>query len=350
MPRRALPDGTPFHELNGYETDYLYQEIFEDRVYAPAGLRLPPRPLILDIGANTGLCSLYLTRAHPGATVYAFEPSPDAFTALAANVSALGLPVVTLPWAVGGGSGSATMTVYPGATVYSGLYADGADDHAAMAAAIDTAVDAGTGAGAQVAGELARDRMRGARTARVTVIGLRDVLARLGGADVDLLKLDAEGAEADILGPLEARDWRRVRRIIMEVHREADVPDLVALLTGAGYDCTVETVSALRDTGYHNVLAVRREPEGPEESGAAEPAGSGTAGEGSGAPPLVSLPPTGPHDRLVQALDGFLGAGDPPVDLEVRRGSPAGAARAPGTSHVWRRPRCLRPPSSRLRR
>ncbi|MER6911879.1 FkbM family methyltransferase [Streptomyces sp. NPDC000594] len=326
LPRRALPDGTPLYELNGYETDYLYEEIFRERVYAPAGLRLPPRPVIFDVGANIGVCSLFLTRNHPEATVYAFEPSPDAFTALAANVAALQLPVVALPWAMGGTGGSATMTVYPGATVYSGLHADDAGDHAAISAAIDTAVStdtavptgtavsAGSGAAAQVAGELAGDRMRGARTARVTVIGLGEALDRIGGADVDLLKLDAEGAEADILGSLDPTRWPRIRNIVMEVHREADVAGLVALLTGAGYHCAVETVSALRGTGYHNVLAVRRD---------AGTTGTGTAA--APAPSLESVPPPGPLERLRQALDGFLGDDDPPVELEVRRGAPAGA-------------------------
>ncbi|GLF93213.1 FkbM family methyltransferase [Streptomyces yaizuensis] len=327
LPRRTLPDGTPLYELNGYETDYLYQEIFQDRVYAPVGLRMPARPVILDIGANIGVCSLFLTRAHPGATVYAFEPSPDAFTALAANVLALGLPVVALPWAVGGAAGTAAMTVYPGATVYSGLHAEDAADHAAISAAIDTAVDTGTRAGTQVAGELAGERMRGARTAGVTVIALRDVLDRLGGADVDLLKLDAEGAEADILGSLVARDWSRIRQIIMEVHRESEVANLVALLTDAGYDCAVETVSALRGTGYHNVLAVRRDSAVPQP-----PRGTAVT-PAAGAPALVTVVPPGPHDRLRQALDDFLGADDPPVELETRRGTPAtpatGAAPVP---------------------
>ncbi|MFI2378288.1 FkbM family methyltransferase [Streptomyces sp. NPDC018964] len=314
LPHRTLPDGTPLYELNTYETDYLLKEIFEDRVYAAGGFRMPERPLIIDIGANIGLCSLYMARTHPGATVYAFEPSPDAFTALAANVTGLGLPVVVLPWAVGGADGTATMTVYPGATVYSGLYADGTGDHAAISAAIDAAAGTGTEAGTRLAGEIAVTRMRGARPARVTVTALHEVLARLGGATVDLLKLDAEGAEADILGSLDGSDWRRIRQIVMEVHHEADVTALVALLTAAGYDCRVESVPALRGTGYRNVYAVRRDgpagrtPPGPD---AAHPA------------PLVSVPPPGPDERLRQALDAFLGDDRPRVELEVRRGAPA---------------------------
>ncbi|GHH96308.1 FkbM family methyltransferase [Streptomyces capillispiralis] len=314
LPRRTLPDGTSLYELNPYETDYLLQEIFEDRVYAISGPRMPARPLIIDIGANIGLCSLYMARTYPEATVYAFEPSPDAFTALAANVSELGLPVVVLPWAVGGTDGTATMTVYPGATVYSGLYADGTGDHAAISAAIDAAVDTGTEAGTRLAGEIAVARMRGARPAQVTVTGLHGVLARLGGATVDLLKLDAEGAEADILGSLDETDWARIRQIIMEVHHEADVTALVALLTAAGYDCRVESVAALRGTGYRNVHAIRR-----DEAAGRTPPGPGTATPG----PLRSVPPPSPDERLRQALDAFLGDGRPQVELEVRRRAPA---------------------------
>jgi FkbM family methyltransferase len=328
LPHRVLSDGTPLYELNAYETDYLVGEIFEEGVYSTATLRMPARPLIIDIGANIGLCSLYLARAHPGATVYAFEPSPDAFTALAANVAGLGLPVVALPWAVGGADGTAVMTVYPGATVYSGLYADGAGDRTAISAAIDAAADTGTEAGVRLAGEIADARMRGARPVAVTVAGLPGVLARLGGATVDLLKLDAEGAEADILGSLRDTDWARIRQIVMEVHDEADVRALTGLLTAAGYDCRVESLPALRGTGYRNVYAVRRD----DDTAPPNPSNSSDPSSEAGAPhPLLPVPPPHPRERLRQALEDFLGDDGPPVDLEVRHGAPPAPPTASGT-------------------
>lgn len=328
LPHRILPDGTPLYELNAYETDYLLEEIFQEGVYSTDTLRMPARPLVIDIGANIGLCSLYLARAHPGATVYAFEPSPDAFTALAANVADLGLPVVALPWAVGGADGTAVMTVYPGATVYSGLYADGTGDHTAISAAIDAAAGTGTEAGVRLAGEIADARMRGARPAGVTVAGLRGVLARLGGATVDLLKLDAEGAEADILGSLEETDWARIRQIVMEVHHEADVRALTGLLTAAGYECRVESLPALRGTGYRNVYAVRRDdgaapPDRPGPAAdAAPPHLPGPAADAGASQPLLPVPPPGPRERLLQALEDFLGDDVPRIELGVRRGAP----------------------------
>src|SRR5262249_19653362 len=141
LPQRQLPDGTVLSELNGYETEYLYQEIFVEKAYLPAGLRLPPDALVLDIGANIGMFSLFVSRLVPAGRVVAFEPGPDAYAALTANVEKLGLPVSTLPWAIGGRSGRATMTVYPGASVFSGLRADPTTDRPAIQAAVAAALE-----------------------------------------------------------------------------------------------------------------------------------------------------------------------------------------------------------------
>ncbi|GLZ39322.1 FkbM family methyltransferase [Actinokineospora sp. NBRC 105648] len=317
LPRRALPDGTVLTELNPHETDYVHDEIFVERVYAAP---LPAAPVVLDVGANIGLFSLYVARERPAARVYAFEPAPEAYAALVANVADHDLPVTCLPWAVGGHTGPGTMTVYPHAAVFSSLAGDRSADRAAIRAAIATAVadsadpattDSADEAGA-VVDQLADDRMAGARTVPIEVVALADILDRLAEPRVDLLKVDAEGAEVAILGSLRQRHWAVVERIILEVHQSADLADLLALLTGAGYACDTSTVDALRDTGYTNLTAYRLNPAAPVERAAA----------------VASVPPPGPRERLEQALAG-LGV---PVELTVHRGGGTATAATPGTA------------------
>lgn len=48
---------------------------------------------IVDIGANIGIISLFLSGLHPDRRVVAIEPSPDTFEALNANVSRSGLNI-----------------------------------------------------------------------------------------------------------------------------------------------------------------------------------------------------------------------------------------------------------------
>lgn len=117
LPARRIPGGWTVTELNPHETDYLYREIFVDRAYAPPELVLPPRPLILDVGASIGMYCLFLSTWATDARVIAFEPSPDGFAALSANLTDLALPVTALPWAVGAADGTRSMTIYPSASV-----------------------------------------------------------------------------------------------------------------------------------------------------------------------------------------------------------------------------------------
>ena len=56
--RYVLPNGLEIVHLNRYETDYLYQEIFEDQCYLRHGIRLRDGATVVDIGANIGLFSL----------------------------------------------------------------------------------------------------------------------------------------------------------------------------------------------------------------------------------------------------------------------------------------------------
>jgi FkbM family methyltransferase len=60
-------------ELAGHETDV--RDIYENI----------GKPLILDLGANTGLSSLYLAKNYPAACILAVEPSQDNFEILVSN-------------------------------------------------------------------------------------------------------------------------------------------------------------------------------------------------------------------------------------------------------------------------
>lgn len=299
LPERAVAGGTVLSELNTYETDYLYGEIVTGRVYAPDGMRLPPRPVLLDVGANIGMYALWAATEYPGATVYAFEPAPDAYAALYANVTRHTLPVTCLPWAFGGRDGPGSMTVYPAASVFSGMYADQRVDRAAIGAAIGAGVDQRVATA--VVDRLAEARMAGAYRVPVQVVTMRRVLSLLGEPRIDLLKLDAEGAEADLLGAFTAADWARIDRIVLEVHRTEAVGPIEALLTGAGYDCSRSTVDALRGTGYVNLYAHRHVPAQPRPAPR----------------PLSSSAPLRAPQRLRRALDAFLSDDDIPVRLDV---------------------------------
>jgi len=75
--------------LGGRDVEGL-TEIFERRTYEPV-LPLPPRPRILDLGANVGLFTAWALQEWPQARVTAFEPDPENMRVLRRFVATNGL-------------------------------------------------------------------------------------------------------------------------------------------------------------------------------------------------------------------------------------------------------------------
>jgi FkbM family methyltransferase len=173
---------------------FLLFEVFANGCYrrnSPAG---EPGEPIVDIGANIGAFTLECAVRFPSVRIEAYEPNPRAFRMLSANITANRLEdrVSAYQEAVGpavgvlrlwAGGNSITATAYP---------------HSAEA---------------------------GDQPTECPMVDLRTVLARAGGA-ISLVKMDAEGAEADIIeGGREV--LRSIARFVGEYHADR-VPDVVA--------------------------------------------------------------------------------------------------------------------------
>jgi FkbM family methyltransferase len=205
-PRLALVDAASFLSA--------YHEIFEKQAYRfPAST---PEPYIIDGGANIGLSVIFFKQLYPASRIVAFEPDPRIFAVLERNLQAFGLSDVT---AIRGALWSAetTLTFAP----------DGADAGRILQVG---------GAGREVSG---------GDTTIIRALRLRNYLDE----DVDLLKLDIEGAETDVLVDCFDR-LHRVRRLFVEYHSFVEQPqrlhELIALLAKAGFRLHVHapTVSA----------------------------------------------------------------------------------------------------------
>lgn len=150
-------------------------------------------PLVIDAGANFGLATYYVKRMHLAKRVICFEPSPICFQRLTANVAANRYEQVEL-------------------------------HHAALGRETGEA-QFHFSAESPLAGALApRHSREGMSTATVPVRRLSDFLTE----PVALLKLDIEGAEADVLE--EAADrLDMVEHLFCEVHPvEGQSPSLLA--------------------------------------------------------------------------------------------------------------------------
>jgi hypothetical protein len=57
--RATLPNGLPIACVSSLDLNFLYKEIFEQRIYLQHGIELQPGNVVLDCGANIGLFSLF---------------------------------------------------------------------------------------------------------------------------------------------------------------------------------------------------------------------------------------------------------------------------------------------------
>jgi FkbM family methyltransferase len=172
--------------------------------------RIPIRPgdIVLDIGANQGFFACYA--AHKGARVFAFEPNPDSFARLQQNVERNNLAglVVAQPWAISGRTGETQLMISD---------------------------DLGGGMSTIVPGFASEARLSVSARLDVPCFTLSEILDRLSLSRVRLCKIDAEGAELDILRALPPTRAISFESLVVEVHPQGYPPrELLDLLISWG--------------------------------------------------------------------------------------------------------------------
>lgn len=208
------PSGRPLVVMLRHRTDdvLVFNEIFHHGIYRmPEAVRQVvarvSTPRVVDLGANIGLFSLWITSELSAATAVAVEPDPANFDCLERQIAANALHGRVEAIRAAAGASAGTVAFSAGNYIVSGV------------------VPEGTGGAIRVA--------------------QRDALPILAGAD--LAKVDIEGSEWEILSdPRFATAG--VRTLVMEWHATAAHPageagrDARTLLDRAGFEI-VETVS-----------------------------------------------------------------------------------------------------------
>jgi 31-O-methyltransferase len=258
---RSLPNGASVVSLNRNETDYLYREIFEDEVYvSPAGLNLPPRPTVFDVGANIGLFTLYALRAWPEARVFAFEPVPQIFDALRENLRD-SANVSLHNTALGDVRQARELTFYPRYTMMSGFHADPVADHALARAYVENAA-VGLDPADRDLLIVATDAFLVGRFEPQSVTCAVERLSDLADAyavdRIDLLKIDVEGHELQVLHGIDESLWPRVDHAAVEVADRTGELTAVRRLFGAhGMRTSVRQLNEYCGTNLFMVFADR---------------------------------------------------------------------------------------------
>jgi len=263
MKRTTLSDGLELFYLSIEETRFVHDEIFTDRTYFRHGVALSPGACVVDVGANIGMFALYIHRQFPGSRIVAFEPVPEVFEVLSANVALHGIDARLYRCALGAAPGEATFTFYPNNSVMSGMYADDAGDRATTRTFLGNKnptlfEDAATTPAIGRHVDAMFTRLFKAQTFQCQVRTLSDVLAEVQVARIDLLKIDVEKAELEVIRGITDSDWARVRQVVIEVHdRDGRLAALQAQLTGLGFQVAVEQDTVLDATEIWTLYGVR---------------------------------------------------------------------------------------------
>jgi FkbM family methyltransferase len=166
-------------------------------------VEIGPRFRFIDIGANTGLYSLFVAaRAGAGATILAVEPQPEVAAWLRFNIDANGYTTIRhVDAAVAAGPGRVALTLPEGN---------------------------------RGSASIART---GARTVEVTTLAILDLMDRHGLEKADAIKIDIEGAEDQALAPFFAAcpPQRLPARIFMESLEDSPAAKCIELARRAGY-------------------------------------------------------------------------------------------------------------------
>jgi FkbM family methyltransferase len=181
---------------------FSFVEIFVLREYEVPGVSWNELRTIVDVGANVGAATLWFAGRAPQATIVAVEPAATATESLSRNVLTNHLEdrVHVVRAALGDRTGT--------------LYLDNSR----------STVFARTSAQAS------------ARSEVVPSVSLPELLDRFDLSEVDLLKLDCEGAEFDVLLSCEEDVLRRIRLMVGEYHASGrEVGTLTDRLEDAGF-------------------------------------------------------------------------------------------------------------------
>jgi 31-O-methyltransferase len=247
-----LPNGLAINYLRGEEVDWLYDEIFVRGAYAQQGVTLNAGDVVLDVGANIGMFSLYASKQAPNVTIHAFEPIPLLADILAENWQEHGIQGTIHRFAVSDTDGPVELQYYPDLTLMSGLHTDPQGDEAIGVAWLEN----------KGMLEFKDQMLYPGRFRREKVSGERRTLSRIIKEQklerIDLLKVDVERAEHEVLAGLNEADWPKVKQVVIEVHDIGGrLESMQSDLKRRGFKVNVERDPMFAGTEIWNVYATR---------------------------------------------------------------------------------------------
>ncbi|MEQ8787006.1 MAG: FkbM family methyltransferase [Pirellulaceae bacterium] len=238
--------------------EILDRELFRQNSYFQYGITLDDGDCVFDVGANCGMFVLYLNQLLRQAKVHAFEPIPATFQLLEKNAARHNrLDLDLHPYGLSREAGEATFRHFPGVSVASTMYPQDSrqfrrdsrlfilQEVRAMPGLLGWAARCTPGFFWTPVLEIVRRWYQRSVCVTCRLATLSQIIRDCEVTRIDLLKVDAEGAEHDVLAGLAAEHWPLIRQAVVEVHHgQSDAEEISKLFASLGFECTAERLSA----------------------------------------------------------------------------------------------------------
>lgn len=260
MPQMCqLPNGMAIYHVNKPETDFLYKEIFLERAYLKHGIELGPDACVFDVGANIGMFTLFTKQECPGATVFAFEPTPELRRIATLNTARFGDSVRVYQNGLADQDGEADFTYYPDYSIMSGFGVDPAKDAGVLSSGIRNQLARGRTRATEIPDEfinhLVEKKLGRKSQIKCRLKTISRVVSEANVGKIDLLKIDAERSELPILKGIGDQDWAKIKQVVLEVHSVEETEIIIPLLERRGFRIKVEQEGQFVNSCVFNIFA-----------------------------------------------------------------------------------------------
>ena len=257
----TMPNGMKIAEINHYETNFLYDEIFVQEIYSTYGLNIAEGSVVLDIGANIGMFSLYIAQKFPGTRIFCFEPAPHALNMLRVNLAPLEDSITIFPTALGDTVGVTEFFYYPDYSILSGMFCDEQQDLAVLRAGVQTQYMSKykRPLSERDLALLVGSKLQGRQKFLCPITTLSRIMAKEEIGHVSLAKIDIERAEVAVLNGIIESDWIKIDQLVIEVHdqgaREHEI--IATMLKKQGYATQIFTEPLMINSDIYVVVGKR---------------------------------------------------------------------------------------------
>lgn len=221
----TLPNGMQVFDHNRPETLLQYQEIFLDKEYIKNGIILNDGDVVIDVGANIGMFSLFVATHINNAEIYALEPVAEVFKKLNINLKTYETHAKCINAGIAQETGKNNFVYYPKVSVLSGINPSKHEVRQLVQQSIESVQTIEKSDLESIITAKTKEQ-----TIKCTFITLSNLIEDNAIKHINLLKIDVERSELTVLHSIKEEHWKIIDQIVIEVHEFDDNLEAVFIL------------------------------------------------------------------------------------------------------------------------